>query len=434
MRSFALLLVAICATGGTSAMAGVTVSTPTNNSAVGSPVHFVASATSSCNKGVAAIGIYTAPNVRAFITDANQLDTSLTLAPGTYRTVVQEWDNCGGNSSTPVAITVKSGNTGSSAVNVITPSNTSTVASPVHYAATATTTCSKGIGSMGIYTADNQLAYTAPGASLDTHLTLNPGIYDTTVQSWDRCGGSAKAKVALNVTGGTPTSGYVFSNVQAGGGWNGYALLPTINYNICTTCKPTGPHAIWATQQGVTSPSISGKAMKFNIGGDMPFSDILWNVKFTRLLKDQKEVPNFHNFTYDVWFYGQNLETSQALEFDINQFVGGKSFIWGHECRIAGGHEWDTWNNVTMHWVKSGIPCNPKSNAWNHLVIQAGRTGGNKLVFKSITLNGVTHTLNRIDSPTPTTWYGITLNYQMDGNSKQQAYSVYLDNLNFSFN
>src|SRR5436305_11099651 len=45
--------------------------------------------------------------------------------------------------------------------------------------------------------------------------------------------------------------------------------------------------------------------------------------------------------------------------FRSNQFFNGMSFIWGHECRIAGGHEWDTWDNVNKHWVKSGIPCNP---------------------------------------------------------------------------
>jgi len=173
--------------------------------------------------------------------------------------------------------------------------------------------------------------------------------------------------------------------------------------------------------------------MKFDIGGTMPFADILWNVKFTKYLPDQKMVPTLSNFIYDVYFYGTNLESSQALEFDINQFFNGMSFIWGHECRIASGHEWDTWDNVHMHWVKSGIPCNPVSNAWNHLVIQVQRTSDNRLLFKSITLNGKTNTLNRYDNPSPTTWYGLTINYQMDGNSKQQPYSVYLDKLNFTY-
>jgi hypothetical protein len=234
-------------------------------------------------------------------------------------------------------------------------------------------------------------------------------------------------------SGSGTSNGTTFSDLQQSTWWNGYALLPS-SYNICDTCTPTGPLATWATTQGIKSPALSsGGSMKFDIGGTMPFADILWNVKFTKYLPDQKMVPNLSNFTYDVYFYGSNLETSQALEFDINQFFNGMSFIWGHECRIASGHEWDTWDNVHMHWVKSGIPCNPVSNAWNHLVIQVQRTSDNRLLFKSITLNGKTDTLNRYDNPSSTTWYGLTINYQMDGNSKQQPYSVYLDKLNFTY-
>ncbi|HEY1800009.1 MAG TPA: hypothetical protein VGG46_03655 [Terriglobales bacterium] len=229
-----------------------------------------------------------------------------------------------------------------------------------------------------------------------------------------------------------PSSANNFSNIQASSWWNGYALMPP-NYGICDSCLPTGANASWGTEQNIASPSLSGKAMRFDIGGSTPFADILWNVKFTTKLKDQKSVPQYHQFTYDVYFYGDNLETAQALEFDINQFINNQSFIWGHECRIASGHEWDTWNNQTMHWVKSGIPCNPKSNAWNHLIIQAERTSDNQLHFDSITLNDVTSQVDRYDTPTATTWYGMTINYQMDGNSKQQPYSVYLDNLNFSY-
>jgi len=72
------------------------------------------------------------------------------------------------------------------------------------------------------------------------------------------------------------------------------------------------------------------------------------------------------------------------------------------------------------------------SNSWNHLVIQAQRTSDNRLLFKSITLNGQTNTLKR-STTHHHTWYGLTINYQMDGNSQQQPYSVYLDKLNFTY-
>jgi hypothetical protein len=145
-------------------------------------------------------------------------------------------------------------------------------------------------------------------------------------------------------------------------------------------------------------------------------------------------VPTFHNFTYEVYFYGTNLSLSQAVEFDINQFFDGLGFIWGHECRIAGGNEWDVWDNVTAQWIPTGIACNPVSNSWNHVTIQVERTSSNQLLYQSITLNGVTSTLNQTYNPgSAPGWWGITVNYQMDGNYEQSSYSVFLDELTFSY-
>lgn len=183
--------VAITVTGSGGA---VKVSAPANGSTVASPVHFAAAATTSCLKGVSAIGIYTAPGKLAYTVSGATLDTYLSLSPGTYNTTVQEWDNCGGAAKTPVTITV-SGN----GVYVTAPSNGGTYSSPVHYQATASTTCAKGVSAMGIYTAPGKLAYTVSGANLNTNLSLNAGTYNTTVQEWDNCGSSAKAPVTITV-------------------------------------------------------------------------------------------------------------------------------------------------------------------------------------------------------------------------------------------
>jgi len=192
--------------------------------------------------------------------------------------------------------------------------------------------------------------------------------------------------------------------------------------------------------QNISSPSLSGHASRMDIGGQTDYADGLWNNHLigdfsSQGLPDPNHsiVPSLHNFTYDVYFYVDDAGVSQALEFDINQFFGGNSYIWGHECRIAGGNEWDIWDNPGQTWHPTGVPCNPVSNAWNHLTLQVQRTSSNQLLFESITLNGVTSTLNYYENPTATTWYGVTINYQQDGNYKQTPYSVWLDNLNFSY-
>ena len=430
MRKLAVLLVL---SSGTFAFAGVSVSAPANGITASSPVQFVASASSSCAKGISAMGVYTGPDQLVYTVQGAKLNTLISLNPGVYNTVVEEWDNCGGASTTPVKITVGSGGQ----VVVSTPKTNSAVSSTVPYAASASSSCSKGVSAMGIYTAPGQLAYTTQGAQLNTTLNLNPGVYNTVVQAWDNCGGSSRAPVTITV-GGSSTSG-VFTNLQEQPSWTGYALLPPL-YNICPSCTPSGPQATWSMTQNISSPSLSGKSSLMDIGGETAYADILWNNHLIGNFSsqgmpdyNQTIVPSLHNFTYDVYFYVENPSVSQALEFDINQFVGGYSYIWGHECRIAGGNEWDIWDNPSQTWHPTGIACKPVANAWNHLVLQVQRTSDNHILFQSITLNGVTSTLNYYENPTTTTWYGVTVNYQQDGNYQQTPYSVWLDKLNFTY-
>jgi hypothetical protein len=290
---------------------------------------------------------------------------------------------------------------------------------------------------MGIYASSGQLVYTTSGAQINTLLTFSPGVYDTVVEEWDNCGGAATTPVTITV-GGSSTSG-VFTNLHQQPGWNGYALLPSL-YDICATCLPTGPEATWSMAQGISSPSLSGNSSLMSIGGDTDYTDILWNNHLigdfsTQGMPDTNHtiVPNLYDFTYDVYFYMEDPSVSQAVEFDINEFVNGYSFIWGHECRIAGGNEWDIWNDPGQTWIPTGIACNPVANSWNHLTLQVQRTTDNQLLFQSITLNGVTSTLNYYENPTTTTWYGVTINYQQDGNYVQTPYSVWLDKLNFTY-
>ena len=334
-----------------------------------------------------------------------------------------------------------------SVVHVSAPANHSSVATSVQYVANASTSCAAGISKMGIYTAPTILAFQVNGAHLNTNLNLNPGTYATTVKAWDNCGGTAAAAVNINVQApppqfppaSVPPGTNTFSNLQKGSGWTGYGLLPT-SYNICSSCQPGGPQVTWSFSQGITSPTITGSAMQFNLGGQTQFADALWN---NHLIGDfsshgmfdsnQTIASSLHNFIYDVYFYISDLSASQAIEFDINQFVNGQSYIWGHECRIAGGNQWDIWDDQGMQWHSTGIGCYPKANAWNHLVLQVQRTSDGHLLFQSISLNGITKNLNYYESPTSTSWQGITINYQMDGNQWQQPYTVYLDQLNFTY-
>jgi hypothetical protein len=409
------------------AMADVMVSSPANGATVGSPVHYAATAiTTTCSKGVASMGIYVDDQLKYVVMGTN-LNTTLPVSAGSHGTVVEEWDYCGGATYTRLTINV----TSQSGVWVTSPSPNATVSSPISYAATATTgTCSKGVASMGIYV-NNQLNYVVMGAKLNTSLTLSPGTYDTVVEEWDFCGGATFTHVPIKV------SGNAFTQLQASGGWTGYGEYPP-KYDICSSC---GSGVTWSMNQKISSPSLSGNATKFSIGGTTPYSDVLWTNPVMGDFSSQGMpdhghtiIPNLHNFTYDIYFYSSTFELSQVLEFDINQYFNSLGFTWGHQCRIAGGHEFDVWDNVNWKWIPTGVPCNPNNNSWNHLTLQVQRTWDNWLLYHSITLNGVTKVIDRYFPPfSVPNWYGVTVNYQMDGNYKQSPHTVYVDKLSLTY-
>jgi hypothetical protein len=265
------------------------------------------------------------------------------------------------------------------------------------------------------------------------------GAFGFAVSVTDSKGVSKQQALQITVAN-TPVSnpGNTFSNLQQSAGWGEYGQGPPSFID----CSPSPCDGItYAMTQGIKSPSMSGSATEYDLGGTAVYSDALFNNHLIGAFSsqgmpdtNQTLVPTYHNFTYDVYFHGTNLELSQAVEFDINQFFDNLGFIWGHECRIAGGHEWDVWNNVTAHWTPTGIPCYPLDNSWNHLTIKVQRTSSNQLLYQSITLNGVTNTLNQYYDPgSAVNWYGVTINYQMDGNYQQAPCTVYLDNLTFTY-
>lgn len=89
------------------------------------------------------------------------------------------------------------------AVTVTTPANNAVVGSPATYQATSTTTCAKGVASMGIYV-NNKLIYVVQGATLNTAISLATGSQHTVVEEWDRCGGATYTPINVTISGGTP--------------------------------------------------------------------------------------------------------------------------------------------------------------------------------------------------------------------------------------
>ena len=290
--------------------------------------------------------------------------------------------------------------------------------------------------------------WSIPASSLPAGLTLTSGTgvvsgtplvngnYPVAVTVLDSSSPqrSATAQLDIAITGGSNT----FTNLQNSPGWKSSGqLAPAYD-----DCVPSCPGVTWSMSQGIANPSLSGSAAQFNLGGITPYSDVLFYNQLigafsTQNLPDNNQtlVPALHNFTYDAYFYLPDAAHTQAMEFDINWFMNSVGITWGTECRIRGGNEWDIWDNVHGKWVPTGFACNPIANGWNHVTVTAQRGPNDTVVYQTITLNGVTSNINQTYAPftVPSDWYGITVNYQMDGDENQTAISSYLDKLTFTY-
>jgi phospholipase C len=120
MKNFLLSISAILVFSVPS-FATVTVSAPAAGATVASPVHYVASATTStCSKGVASMGIYV-NNKLIYVVNATTLNTSISMATGAEHTVVEEWDKCGGATYTTIDLTVTSSSPAAPTVSITAP-------------------------------------------------------------------------------------------------------------------------------------------------------------------------------------------------------------------------------------------------------------------------------------------------------------------------
>ncbi len=295
-------------------------------------------------------------------------------------------------------------------VNVASPTANSQNSSSVHFVASAS--ANYPIVAMMIYS-DNQSVYSINKANLDTSVNLANGTHYIVVQAWDSKDNVYKAAgFNISVSGGNNNAQYQM--IQSMSGWQS-----------CGSCAGPGGHGPDTPRymhQFIQTPSLTGKSSEYWIGPKVPYSGALW-------WKQLGANPNAAHFTYDLYFYVKDPNAPQALEFDMNQSVGNRKFIFGTECDIKGRHDWDVWDTANSRWIATGIACSaPPAYTWNHLVLEYSRNGS-QATFVSVTLNGKKSYINRTFNTFGVNASELNTAVQLDGNSSDSAYSLWVDKM-----
>jgi hypothetical protein len=320
-------------------------------------------------------------------------------------------------------------------LTVSNPTNGSSVTSPINVVASATPT--NPIFFMRVFV-DQLAVYFTFNNSIDTQIFLSNGAHTITVYAEDNQGYISATPIPVTVTAQAPnTNGQtVITGIQALPGWQSCGgLFPPGSGRAGQICAAGGGTPTSSMTQNQTSPAMDGNSTKFSIASSSPDCPGYCNMLYFNPVAGGNNVSHF---IYDLYFYIDNPNAPQALEFDTNQTYGGQRWVWGSECNFNGDGVWDIWNDAPdTGWEPTTIPCQHsdfQANTWNHLtwdVQQDPNTGG--VLYNTLTINGTVHQVNTT-YPNQMDWTveEIDTAFQMDLDKNGDPYNVWLDEVNLT--
>ncbi len=293
----------------------------------------------------------------------------------------------------------------------------STVSSPIHVKASATS--SSSIKAYKVYL-DSTAVFSSTGA-VDTYIPASSGSHKITAKAWDSSGAIISSNVSVTVSGGTtstasiPSYATAYHHIEDMSGWSS-----------CTACAGGGGNAVYSITQHQSSPSLDGSSTKVFLGGTTPFSHAL-------MWRRMGSASSATHFVLDMYYTIGNPSASQGLEFNANQALSSAWYKFSTQCNLAGG-TWRVWDSKNGGWVNTGIACTrPPANTWQHVILEYQRSGG-KAVFVAITLNGKKSYVNKSFYPQAKSGDGsVGIHFQVDGNSTQTDYTTWIDKISFYY-
>jgi hypothetical protein len=298
---------------------------------------------------------------------------------------------------------------------------------------------------MRVYVDDVSVYYTSSN-SINTQIFAAPGPHTLIVMAEDTSFNVSATPLSITVSTQGQTT---ISGIQNMPGWQACSAVFPAGVQragqLCAAGNTNVPES--AMTQGVSSPSMDGKAAEFSMSAPGGSPNSAYGYSNYLYFNPVAGGNGVSNFVYDLYFYIDNPEAPQALEFDVNQGFddttegsGGapQRFTWGSECNFNGDTppgQWDIWNDSVGTWEPTGIPCHASefaANTWNHLTWNLHQMG-DYVFYDTLTVNGVATPVNTSYlNQSGWTLEEIDTAFQMDLDSNADPYNVWLDEVSLT--
>ena len=316
----------------------------------------------------------------------------------------------------------------SAATVTISQPSASTVTSPVQVGASVSGTSRI----LQLYV-DGKKVTETPGTTLSDAVAMTQGTHRIAVQSVDSY--DHISKTVKYVTVGAPSappppppppppSGTMFSNLQEASSWQ--------TCGNCGNQRGTTAVATYNMTRGITSPTIDNTttSAEFSISGSSPYTNGYWYISNTA-----PKAP-VQSLVYDFYLYvpTEFAKSPQAIEFECQHTVNGYTYNYAWQADY-GSHAWRTFDYVNRVWVATTVPfATFTPGSWHHIIAEYHASGTNT-VHDALTVDGIRTVVNvtRPAKYTGQTWDSFTNAFQLDMNGSPTAYSVYVDEMNVTY-
>lgn len=304
----------------TSAFATVKVSSPAAGATVTSPVHYVATASSStCSKGVTSMGVYV-DNKLIYTVNGASLNTEIKMASGAEHTVVEEWDKCGKGTYTTINLNVTSSNSALTVAITANPGSITAGSSSTLTVTAAHSTAVKVTGSDGssFPLAWNGGTKVVSPASTTTYTATATGANSTT----------AKASTTVTVGNSTIQSIAVSPDPASFATGSTQQFTATATYSNGTTGNVTAS-AVWSVANTAVATIATGGLANAEAAGSTTVTAAVGSVSgsapitVTVASTSGVNVPTWH---FDTNRSGLNANETSLTPANVGSQTFGKRF------------------------------------------------------------------------------------------------------------
>jgi hypothetical protein len=173
----------------------VAVSTPANNSAVGSPLNIQASASPTPGQTISGWWVYVDGAGIYSAGPTNTINANIAMALGTHIIVVRAWDTSGAYGSQTLTVTVGS----KPAVEVSAPATGSNVTSPINIQASAIASSGRAITGWWVYLDSVGVYHAGAVGAINASVTASAGAHTLLVRAWDSSGAYGDQTLSVQV-------------------------------------------------------------------------------------------------------------------------------------------------------------------------------------------------------------------------------------------